>query len=329
MSGGVVVPSRLAVIRITFVVLISGCGARPEAQGPTNVVQAEKWWESLPRAGYATLELLGTYGDWFEVYRLTEDTYAIYEPYQFQEAISYLVLGEQRAALVDTGNGIGDIHAVVSELTDLPVIVLLTHEHPDHYGGASAFEEVALLDIPEAIERVEAGVPNERARRSITGDEVWHPLPEGVDAETFHVPGVVPTRLLTDGEIVRLGARDLEVIATPGHSPGSVCYLDRDRRLLFTGDHFYPGPLYAFGGGVDLETYLASNDRIAARVDEYDHVLSGHNEPWVPASVIARVSEAFRTILDGGADYEEDDTRRRYRFDGFDIIVRKEQLEGE
>ncbi len=58
--------------------------------------------------GYATLKKVGTYQNWFEVYELTEGTYAIYEPYQFEEALSYLVVGAQRAALVDSGNGIGE-----------------------------------------------------------------------------------------------------------------------------------------------------------------------------------------------------------------------------
>ena len=153
------------------------------ACGPDNdsdLVRPESWWAQLPRPGYASLERVDVEGvadDWFEVYELLEGTYAIYEPYQFQEAICYLVLGDERAALVDSGNGIGDVRAVVSRLTDLPVTVLLTHEHPDHYGGASAFASVALFDDPRAVERVRAGVPNEKARRSITGDQVWRRLP--------------------------------------------------------------------------------------------------------------------------------------------------------
>lgn len=301
------------------------------ACGPDNasdLVQPESWWDQLPRPGYASLERVDVEGvadDWFEVYELLEGTYAIYEPYQFQEAICYLVLGDERAALVDSGNGIGDVRAVVSRLTDLPVTVLLTHEHPDHYGGASAFASVALFDDPRAVERVRAGVPNEKARRSITGDQVWRRLPEGVDPDSFSIPGVAPTRLLSDGDVIDLGGRSLEVIHTPGHSPGSVCYLDKENRLLFTGDHYYPGPLYAFGPGVDLDVYTASNDRIAARFAEYDHVLPGHNEPWVSSVAIPRVSSAFRKILAGGGDYAEKGEIRRYHFQGFDIIVRKDE----
>ncbi len=117
------------------------------------------------------------------------------------------------------------------------------------------------------------------------------------------------------------------MIFTPGHSPGSACFLDLDNRLLFTGDHFYPGPLYAHGASVDLNQYIASNEKIAQRVTEYDYVLSAHNEPWVEAEIIPRVSEGFKTIVAGGGDYSEDGPLRRYRFDGFDIIVRAEAIE--
>lgn len=319
-------PKRMRLMfAVAWTAFVIACGTGEET---SSVVQPENWWDTLPRPGYASLDKVGVFGDWFEVYALPDGSYAIYEPYQFQEAISYLVPGDERAALVDTGNGIGDIESVARELTDLPVVVLLTHEHPDHYGGAHGFDDVVMYDEPSAVERVEAGVPNERARRSVTGDQVWKPLPNGVDPETFRIEGVEPSRLVTDGDVIDLGGRELEVVYTPGHSPGSTCYLDRENRVLFTGDHFYPGPLYAFGSGVDIDAYVASNDRLAELTSEYDHVLSGHNEPWVDAEVIPRVSEAFRTILDGEGEYLESEGLRRYEFDGFDIIVRTDLVEG-
>jgi glyoxylase-like metal-dependent hydrolase (beta-lactamase superfamily II) len=134
--------------------------------------------------------------------------------------------------------------------------------------------------------------------------------------------------LFHDGDVIDLGGRELEVIYTPGHSPGSVCLLDRSNRMLWTGDLFFPGPLYAFGPDVELDVYVESIDRIAALVEEYDYVLSGHNDPWVPSEVIIRVGDAFRTIFEGGGEYSEGDGLRRYRFDGFDIIVQAAAVAG-
>ncbi len=298
-------------------------------QKTSELVQPQKWWEQLPRPGYSSLEKVGEFQKWFEVYKLSEGTFAIYEPYQFQEVISYLVLGQERAVLIDTGNGIGNIKQVVEELTDLPLSVLLTHAHIDHIGSAHLFDDVAIFNHPDAIAAVRKGVPHERAVRSIDMETeyVWKPLPEAVDPETFSIHPAEPTRLLEEGEIIDLGGRILEVIHTPGHSPGSICFLDSGNRLLLTGDHFYPGPLYAQGANVDLNEYLASNEKIATRVDEYDYVLSAHNEPWVKSDIIPKVSEGFKTILAGNGEYSEDGDLRRYTFDGFDIIIRAQSLE--
>ena len=276
------------------------------------------------------LKKVGIYQNWFEVYQLPtgDPTYAIYEPYQFEEAISYLVVGGDRGVLVDSGNGIGDIKKVVEELTDRPVAVVLTHEHYDHVGGAHLFQQVALYHDPNAIARVKQGMENREARKFVAGDYIWKPLPEGVDPQTFRVHGFEPTTLLEEGQRIDLGGRTLEVLHTPGHSPASVCLLDGKNRVLFTGDHFYPGPLYAHSADADIDRYLESNRKISARLAEYDHVLPGHNEPWVASEVIPRVGKAFETIFEGGGEYSEDDGLRRYRFDGFDIVIRTESVEG-
>jgi len=137
-----------------------------------------------------------------------------------------------------------------------------------------------------------------------------------------------PTAVVREGDVIDLGGRRLEVIYTPGHSPGQMCLLDADRRLLFTGDHFFPGPLYAYGPDVDLDAYIASNRKLVARLDEFDHLLSGHNDPWVGSEVLRRVSEAFDTILAGGGRYAEEEGLRRYYCDGFDVLITTAQLEG-
>jgi glyoxylase-like metal-dependent hydrolase (beta-lactamase superfamily II) len=290
--------------------------------GNPEIVQPREWWRVHPRPVYESLEKVGTFQSWFDVYRLTDGTYAIYEPNQFEEAISYLVEGNERAVLIDTGNGIGDLRAVVESLTELPVSVVLTHEHYDHVAGAWRFDEIAAFDNAASLARLAAGRSNESLQQYVTDEYLWKPLPEGWDPSTWTIPPIEPTELFQDGDVIDLGGRTLEVIYTPGHSPGSMSLLDAEHRLLFTGDHFFPGPLYAYPDDVDLDDYIESNRILSERVGEYDFVLSGHNDPWVPSEVIPRVSTAFETILSGGGEYSEGDGLRRYRFDGFDILVR-------
>src|SRR5882672_9282539 len=67
------------------------------------------WCRSLPRPEYKTLERVPVSDPWFEVYRVASGVFAIYEPHQAEETIGYLVVGQKRALLFDTGMGISDI----------------------------------------------------------------------------------------------------------------------------------------------------------------------------------------------------------------------------
>ena len=316
-------------LMVVLCVMLVNCAGedQPQAEGEkSELIQPAKWWEKLPRPIYATLERVETSQKWFEVYRLIDDTYAIYEPYQFEEALSYLVVGSERAIVIDTGTGIGDLKQAVSELTDLPVSVVNTHTHWDHIGSNYQFEEIACYNHADCIRRLQAGVGNAALQSSITGESLWKPLPEGFDPTTWTIPPVEPTHLLEDGAVINLGDRTLEVIYTPGHSPGSICLLDRENRILFTGDTFFPGPLYAHTEEVNIDDYMTSIEKLKSRLDEYDYLCAGHNDPWVKSSVIPRVADAFQQIMAGKGEYQEGNGIRRYYFEGFDILIRADMI---
>jgi glyoxylase-like metal-dependent hydrolase (beta-lactamase superfamily II) len=292
----------------------------------SELIQPAKWWEKLPRPIYANLKKVETSQKWFEVYKLLDDTFAIYEPFQFEEAISYLVIAKDKAVVIDTGTGIGNLKQVVSELTRMPVSVVNTHGHWDHIGNNYQFKEIACFNDAYCIDRLRTRVENSSLQSSITGDSIWKPLPEGFDAASWEIPPVEPTTLLEKGALIDLGDRTLEVIHTPGHSPGSICLLDKKNRILFTGDTFFPGPLYAYPDDVDIEAYIASVEKMKSRLDEYDYLCAGHNDPWVKSKVISRVSEAFQEIMAGKGEYKEDKGIRRYYYDGFDILIRADMI---
>jgi len=293
----------------------------------SSLVQPSKWWEQLPRPIYAELKKVQTSQDWFEVYKLTEETFAVYEPYQFEEALSYIVLGTERAAVIDTGTGIGDLRKVAEELTDLPLFVINTHTHWDHIGGNSQFDKIVCFNDPACIARLRKGVGHAKLKKSLTPESLTRDLPGGFEPETWIIPPIEPTSLLEDGDFIELGDRNLEVMHTPGHSSGSICLLDPRHRLLFTGDIFFPGPLYAYEEEVDLDQYIRSIDRIRNRMKEYDILCAGHNNPWVKADILDRVAAAFQAIRKGEGDFNEDGNLRRYFFQGFDILIRKDMIE--
>lgn len=318
-----------AILLIFLGFILNACQGEKAEQNTSQrseIIQPQKWWENLPRPVYSSLERVKVSQEWYEVYKLTADTLVIYEPYQFEEAISYLVLGTDRGVLVDTGTGIGNLRGLITELTDLPVSVVNTHTHWDHIGANHQFENIVCFNHPECIGKLLEGVGNERLQPSITGDSIWKPLPKDLDPSSWEIPPVKPTGLCEDGDIIDLGERTLEVIYTPGHSPGSICLLDKKNRVLFTGDTFFPGPLYAYPEDVDIDDYRSSIDRLYGRIEEYDYLCSGHNDPWVKSEVIPRVAEAFRIIMAGEGDFKQDGNLRRYYFEGFDILIRADMI---
>ncbi len=294
-----------------------------------RVVVPSKWWEILPRKVYSKLEKVETSQPWFEVYKIDPGVYVIYEPGQFEEAISYLVLGKRRAALIDTGCGIGDIRALVREFTSLPIAVVNTHSHNDHIAQNYDFDEVAIYDDPRSREAAKKGCSHEEMAHLITEGMTWKPLPEGFNPETYYVPPFKVTRWLRDGDVVDLGGSRLEVFHTPGHSPDSICLLDRGARLLWTGDLFYTGGIYTYLPGGDVDAFINSYRRIIGLSNLYDRLMPSHNEPWVEKGILSQVLKAVEDIRAGRAKkyIEGLDGKlrvRRYNYERFSIITRVE-----
>src|SRR5882762_5898038 len=98
-------------------------------------VKPGKWCDEPFRKGYENYKEIATQHPWFKVYPLGDSVYAIYEPYNWQQVISYLIIGSEKALLFDTGMGLDSIQSVVKELTSLPITVVNSHTHFDHIGG--------------------------------------------------------------------------------------------------------------------------------------------------------------------------------------------------
>ncbi|NOX81526.1 MAG: MBL fold metallo-hydrolase [Alphaproteobacteria bacterium] len=317
---------RAAAFTIAIAGLGFGCtGKDSGADTETLTVEGRggdtaKWWEKLPRAQWANYERVAEGLEWFEAYRVFEGVYAIYEPGQFEEVISFLIVGETRALLFDTGLGIAKLRPVVARLTDLDILVLNSHGHYDHIGGNYEFSEIGGLDVDYARAQAK-GAEHEYVAEYVSGDWLWKQTPDGFDPEAYEIKPYQVTTTIKDGDIIDLGGVRLEVLVTPGHSPDSICLLDRAGRRLFTGDTFYLAPLYAHLEGSNVADYRASIDRLAALEPELDHLLTAHNVPLAEPAYLSRVSAGFEAISSKSAAYVETDGAFEYQFDGFSIIV--------
>ncbi len=260
------------------------------------------------------------HSDWFEVYQIRPGVYAIYEPHQFEEVISYLIVGTRHALLLDTGLGVGAIRDVVTSLTNLPVTVLNSHTHFDHTGGNADFSDIWNEDT--AYSRANAQTHTSiYGRDALSPERICGVLPAGVHSDEFTKRTWKATHWIHDRERIDLGGRKLEILFTPGHTPDSISLLDRQHSLLFTGDTFYPGPIYLFTPETDFAAYARSVHRLAQLVPHLQLLLPSHNLPVASPSVLTRLDEVVKKVRSGAVPFEVTDGRREYKVDGFSLLL--------
>lgn len=227
----------------------------------------------------------------------------------------YVAIGDEFAALIDTGAGIGNIIDDVRKITDKPIKVLLTHGHLDHLGGMYAFEEAYMNERDDKLyqehypsvamrkwyieTRVPIRFPGEGHIEALVEQ-----LPEEKDLTLFpYIP-------IKEGDTIDLGNRILEIYETPGHSPGHVSYLDRANRLLFSGDTINDSIIIfnkEGGNREELEIYYHSIKKLWDLSDAYDTLLVGHENPVMHKAVVKDYLELTAGILEGTltGQYEE------------------------
>lgn len=285
----------------------------------------DNWWDSLPRPEWSAFLKIGQSEDWFEVYLIDDDIYAIYEPGQFEEVISFLIIGDDFALMFDTGLGIGNIRHVVDQLTDLDVVVLNSHTHYDHIGGNHLFDTIYGLDTEYTRQRA-LGSPPDAVADFLREGWVWKQFPDGFSKSDYQSHAFTIDRIVGEGDRIDIGGRVLEILHTPGHAPDSICLIDRENRILFTGDSFYLAPLYTHIPGGSFDDYAKTAARLSGLASDIDRALTSHNVPVVDASYMTALGMAFADIESGKAtDYTISDGLREYRFDGFSVIVKEQQ----
>jgi glyoxylase-like metal-dependent hydrolase (beta-lactamase superfamily II) len=255
------------------------------------------WCRALPRPENKTLTRVAVPDPWFEVYKVASGVFAIYEPHQAEETIGYLIVGARRALLFDTGMGISDLKKVTDQLTRLPIVVLNSHTHDDHVGNNWEFQTIYGTDTD--FTRTNALGSRADAQAELAPGQICGSLPPGFDLKTYATRPWKISAYLHDGQNIALGGRTLQVIATPGHTPDAISLFDRAHGLLFTGDTYYPAPIWLYRPETDLRAYDASIRRLAALAPQVKVVLGAHNIPVAPPSVLPRLVAAFEQVRAG------------------------------
>ena len=233
---------------------------------------------------------------WFTVEQIDSETFAISEYGHWEEPHCYLLRGQKKAILIDSGLGVADIGAVADELTDLPITVLTTHAHWDHIGGHRYFDRIAVHDKERDWLSVRFPLSDETVRASLTARPCV--FPAGFDAKSYRVFHGEPQVLLHDGDTLDLGGRTVRVVHTPGHSPGHCCFYEPERKYLYAGDLIYQGRLYAFYPSTDPHQFYES----VKKIGRYDvaRAFPGHHRLDIPVSLTGEIADGFAEIARNG-----------------------------
>jgi len=250
--------------------------------------------------------------NWFTVETVDSGIFALSESLHWEQVHSYLLLGTERALLIDTGLGVSDIAAAVRSLTELPVLAASTHAHWDHIGGHGSFGNVAVHSAEE--EWVSGRFPLSRAAVLAQLLREPCPFPPEFNPEQYAVYQGGANLLLQDGDRIDLGGRQICVLHTPGHSPGHLCFYDGERQFLFSGDLIYAGCLDAFYPTTDPLLFAQSVRRIRAL--PVRRLLPGHGSLAISPELIEAVDSGFSSLEARGALHHG---AGLFSFEGFQI----------
>lgn len=230
--------------------------------------------------------------EWYETVALADGVTLIHEPFirPFYRCNMWHLRGRDRDLLIDSGLGAVSLRAQVRLVTERPLACVASHTHFDHIGGHHEFAE-------RWVHRAEAAILADPRNDLTVADryatiEMFDRLPPGWDSAAYRVEPAPATRLLEEGDVIDLGDRVLEVLHTPGHSPGGISLWEARTRTLWSGDIVYDGPLVDDAWHSDRAQYRSSLERLRRLPVETVH--GGH----FPSFGGARLRELIEGYLE-------------------------------
>jgi len=234
---------------------------------------------------------------WFTVKQIARNTYAISEYGHWEKVHSFLLVGDTAAILIDTGLGIDNLKRITDQLTNLPITVVTTHVHWDHIGSHAQYEEIYVhaLEANWLINGIK-GLSITQIRHDIARD-ITLPTPKTFQPEAFIPFQGTPTKLLQDGDIIDIGNRKIQIIHTPGHSPGHICIYDYETAFLFTGDLLYEGTIFAFYPSTNPVDLVQSLKKII-NFSPIKQIYGSHHTLGLPPTILKELKYAIQYLSD-------------------------------
>ncbi|MFB6343516.1 MBL fold metallo-hydrolase [Saccharicrinis sp. FJH62] len=220
---------------------------------------------------------------WYTIEKIDKNTFIISEPNSSQKNSCFLIVGDNKAFLIDAGSGENkneSIHKTVSKLTNKPVTLILSHFHFDHIGCINEFDSIAILSDQ---------VPN---KDQLTDTSLCLTKRETLYQDSVLIKTI---SLIDTQKDLNLGNREIQILYTPGHSPNSITVIDKANRYIFAGDLIYNGLLLID----DMENYLRSIDLILSNSNDNFKLYGAHGRPQ---GTYNKLIELKQTLTDFRSD---------------------------
>jgi len=250
------------IIYLAFIALVSfSCTPKSADCGRHGLISEQNGWftvkEITPEKSKGNIWLISEHGD----------------------ATCYLVTGTKYAMLIDTGIGVGDLAGVVRSLTDLPLIVVNTHGHPDHVGANYQFTEVWLpekdLDLFNQMNPMNN--PDLEAYVASNVKDFQYDK-EAAKANIEQVKAYEPYKLnlFNEGKTWDLGDKVISTIELGGHTPGGIMFVDEADDIVFSGDALN-GYLWMFlDTCLSLEDFEKNLTAVLPKISHLNRMYGGH-----------------------------------------------------
>ena len=200
----------------------------------------------------------------YEIIQIDENSWRIEE----NGVRSLLFVGTEKALLIDSGFGTGNIKEVVENLTSLPFMLVNTHADRDHIGCNKLFEKAYMH--PAEFDRYHQAVG-----REFIAEPIW------------------------EDDIIDLGGRCFEIILIPGHTPGSIALFDDKNKILIGGDSIQAGTIFMFGPGRNIDAYIHSMVKLTDIYGSFYTVYPSHGQFTVDSNIIPKLITGAEQVRDG------------------------------
>ena len=294
----ILVAAILAIVTISLPIVLASLIAEPpyKKSAVFNDISIGDLWND--QAKYVDT--------WYAIEAIDENTYIIGEPRSFQYNSSYLIIGNDKAILLDAGTGerpekTSSMKEMAEKLTDKPITLMLSHFHVDHIGDLDEFEGIVMIDLPYLRARVQ-----DRQTKKKKPVIVNVSVLETVDGarEITVVDWIKPNAYID------LGGRNIQVLSTPGHTFESLTLVDHENGYAFTGDFMYQhlGGFIVFLPGSNLPVYVESIDALLSKTKANYRFFGAHGLPEYGTSWIKEVQREFVKVRNHSVDLSLSET---------------------